>query len=165
VAKNLFLSPAQSFIRKGAEAAFTLTIALLWPKERIIEVYLNIAEFGPGLFGIGKASEAYFNRPASELTPEMAARFAAVLPNPKRMRVNPPSPYAQERSRWILRQMNQLTGKTFYRFDDSKKDAETEPPADSTNQSINPDTLRFDTKTDTLFRSLPDTQATPVDSF
>lgn len=156
VAKNLFLSPAQSFIRKGVEAAITLCIELLWPKERIIEVYLNIVEFGPGVFGIGKASDVYFNRPVSQLTPEMAARFAAVLPNPKRMRVNPPSPYTQERSRWILRQMNQLTGKTFYRFDDSITDAETENPADSTGQPIKPDSLSFGAEPDTLFRTLPD---------
>lgn len=113
VAKNLFLSPVQSFIRKGVEAGITIFIELLWPKERIIEIYLNIAEFGPGIFGIGKASDVYFNRPAHRLSPEMAARLAAVLPNPKRMQVNPPSPYTQKRSLWILRQMNQLTGKNF----------------------------------------------------
>jgi len=117
VAKNLFLAPTQSFIRKGIEAGITVLIEFLWPKERIIEVYLNIAEFGPGIFGIGKASQQYFNRSATELTPEMAARFAAVLPNPKRMRVNPPSPYAEERSRWILRQMTQLTGNIYYKID------------------------------------------------
>ena len=110
VAKNLYLWPAHSFFRKGVEAGITILIELLWPKERIIEVYLNIAEFGPGLFGIGKASGQFFGQSATQLTPEQSARMAAVLPSPKRMRVNPPSPYAYERSRWILRQMTQLTG-------------------------------------------------------
>lgn len=166
VAKNLFLSPAQSFFRKGVEAGITLLIELLWPKERIIEMYLNIAEFGPGLFGIGKASKVYFNRPASQLTPEMAARFAAVLPSPKRMRVNPPSPYAQERSRWILRQMNQLTGKTFYRFETNNEPSDEEPvmPPDSTFQPIQTDTVTFDIQPDTLFRDLPDSITSETDS-
>ncbi|TVR16504.1 MAG: monofunctional biosynthetic peptidoglycan transglycosylase [Balneolaceae bacterium] len=110
VAKNLYLWPAHSFFRKGVEAGITILIELFWPKERIIEMYLNIAEFGPGFFGIGKASEHFFDRSATQLTPEQAARMAAVLPSPKRMRVNPPSPYASERSQWILRQMTQLTG-------------------------------------------------------
>lgn len=166
VAKNLFLSPAQSFFRKGVEAGITLIIELLWPKDRIIEVYLNIAEFGPGLFGIGKASEVYFNRPASQLTPEMAARFAAVLPSPKRMRVNPPSPYVQERSRWILRQMNQLTGKTFYRFENDSEPSDEEPemPPDSNLQNFQPDTVSFEIQPDTLFRSLPDSTPSVSDS-
>jgi len=110
VAKNLFLTPAQSFFRKGVEACITVVIELFWPKERILEVYLNIAEFGPGLFGIGKASMELFGSAPHELEPEESARMAAVLPSPKRMRVEPPSPYAQERSLWILRQMTQLTG-------------------------------------------------------
>lgn len=166
VAKNLFLSPAQSFFRKGVEAGITVLIELFWPKERIIEMYLNIAEFGPGLFGIGKASEVYFNRPAVQLTPEMAARFAAVLPSPKRMRVNPPSPYTQERSRWILRQMNQLTGKTFYTFEPNKEPSDEEPamPPDSILKDLQPDSLSFDIQPDTLFRPLPDTEASVSDS-
>ena len=166
VAKNIFLSPAQSFIRKGIEAGITVLIELFWPKERIVEVYLNIAEFGPGIFGIGKASEVYFNRSASQLTPEMAARFAAVLPSPKRMRVNPPSPYTRQRSRWILRQMNQLTGKTFYTFeaDNQPLDEEPEMPPDSTLQNLQPDTISFDIEPDTLYRSLPDTSISITDS-
>lgn len=166
VAKNLFLSPAQSFVRKGIEAGITVLIELFWPKERIIEVYVNIAEFGPGIFGIGKASEVYFNRPAVQLSPEMAARFAAVLPSPKRMRVNPPSPYTQERSRWILRQMNQLTGKIFYTFesDNEPGDEEPEMPPDSVLQNAQPDSTFFDIEPDTLFRPLPDTSASVTDS-
>lgn len=110
VAKNLFLSPAQSLFRKGLEAGITVLIELFWPKERIIEVYLNIAEFGPGIFGAGKAADVFWNIPVSQIDADKAARMAAVLPSPKRMRVEPPSTYAYERSRWILRQMTQLTG-------------------------------------------------------
>lgn len=110
VVKNLFLWPGQSFFRKGIEAGLTVFVEFFWPKERIIEIYLNIAEFGPGIFGIGKASEEFFGLHASELEPDMAARLASVLPNPKRMRVEPPSPFAKERSQWVLRQMSHLTG-------------------------------------------------------
>lgn len=110
VAKNIYLSPAHSFFRKGVEAVITVFIELFWPKERIIEVYLNIAEFGPGIFGIGKASEIFFDQPVTALEPEMSAKLAAVLPSPKRMRVSPPSPFAEQRSEWILRQMTHLTG-------------------------------------------------------
>ncbi len=124
VAKNLYLWPAHSFFRKGVEAGITVFIELFWPKERIIEVYLNIAEFGPGLFGIGKASQHFFEKPATELHPKEAAQMAAVLPSPKRMRVNPPSPYAYERSRWILRQMAQLTGIAYVRTE-HESDEET----------------------------------------
>jgi monofunctional glycosyltransferase len=110
VAKNLYLWPAQSFFRKGLEAGITVLIELFWSKERILEVYLNIAEFGPGIFGVGTASDKFYGMDASQLDPEMSARLAAVLPSPKRMRVNPPSPFAEERSLWILRQMTQLSG-------------------------------------------------------
>lgn len=114
VAKNLYLSPAQTFLRKGFEAGITVLIELFWPKERILEVYLNIAEFGPGIFGIGKAAGHFWAISASELTPEMASRLAAVLPSPKRMRVEPPSPFTEERSLWVLRQMTQLSGVAYY---------------------------------------------------
>lgn len=170
VAKNLFLSPAQSFLRKGVEAGITVLIELFWTKERIIEIYLNTAEFGPGIYGIGKASQFYFNRAASQLTPEMAARFAAVLPSPKRMRVNPPSPYAMERSRWILRQMNQLTGKVFYTFEkDTTGTQHTNTNSDSTaqdssSQTNSPGPKIFDLSTDSLFRSLPDTMISVSDT-
>lgn len=113
VAKNLFLPPAQTYLRKGIEAVIAVTIELLWSKDRIIEMYLNTAEFGPGLFGIGKASNSLFDKSASELEPETSALFAAVLPNPKRMRVNPPSPFAEERSKWVLRQMTHYSGISF----------------------------------------------------
>ena len=136
VAKNLYLWPAESFIRKGIEAGITVLIELIWPKERIIEVYLNIAEFGPGVFGIGKASNQFFGLQASELKPDMSARLAAVLPNPKRMRVNPPSPYAEDRSRWILRQMNRLSG-----IDYVPADTTTAPEAAAEDSSAISDSL------------------------
>ncbi len=110
VAKNLYLWPGESFVRKGIEAGITILIELFWPKDRILEVYLNIAEFGPGIFGVGKAADIYFGLSPAQLEPDMSARLAAVLPSPKRMRVEPPSPYTQQRSGWILRQMTHLTG-------------------------------------------------------
>lgn len=108
VAKNLFLWPAQSWVRKGLEAYFTLLIETLWPKQRILEVYLNIAEFGRGVFGVGAASEVYFHKRAARLNPYDAALLAAVLPSPKRMRVNAPSSYVRSRQQWILAQMREL---------------------------------------------------------
>jgi len=128
VAKNLYLWPAHSFVRKGLEAGITVLIELLWPKERILEVYLNIAEFGPGVFGVGKAAETFFGIEASQLVPEQSARLAAVLPSPKRMRVHPPSPYTQERSRWILRQMTQLSGIRYLPGPVPEEDPEPEMP-------------------------------------
>ncbi len=113
VAKNLFLWPGQSFLRKGIEAWFTLWIELLWPKQRILEVYLNIVEFGRGTWGIGAASDRYFHKPAARLTRQEAALLAAVLPNPKRFRVEAPSRYVLRRQRWILRQMSSLGGRGY----------------------------------------------------
>lgn len=113
VAKNLFLWPEQSFVRKGIEAYFTVLIELLWPKQRILEVYLNIAEFGPGVYGLGAASELYFGKSAAGLWPEEAALLAAVLPNPKRLSVPRPSEYVRERQAWILAQMRGLGGVTY----------------------------------------------------
>ncbi len=115
VAKNLFLWPGRSYFRKGLEAGITLTMEVLWPKERILEVYLNIAEFGPGIYGIGKASDHFFAKEASELEAGEAARMAAVLPSPKRMRVEPPTPYVKERKDWILRNMMNLSGIAYYK--------------------------------------------------
>ena len=110
VAKNLFLWPEQSWIRKGLEAYFTVLIETLWPKQRILEVYLNVAEFGRGVFGVGAASDVYFRKRASRLNPYDAALLAAVLPSPKRMRVSAPSNYVRSRQEWILGQMRGLGG-------------------------------------------------------
>jgi len=113
VAKNLFLWSGRSFIRKGFEAYFTLLIEITWPKQRILEVYLNIAEFGRGIFGVGAASEAFFKKPPSKLRPSEAALLAAVLPNPIRLRADRPTIYVQNRCEWILGQMEQLGGAAY----------------------------------------------------
>jgi monofunctional biosynthetic peptidoglycan transglycosylase len=110
VAKNVFLWSGRSFVRKGLEAYFTVLIETLWPKRRILEVYLNIAEMGDGVFGVEAASRRYFNKPASKLTASDAALLAAVLPNPIRLRAGRPSAYVEERRGWILQQMGQLGG-------------------------------------------------------
>jgi monofunctional biosynthetic peptidoglycan transglycosylase len=108
VAKNLFLWPGRSFVRKGLEAWLTAWIELLWPKRRILEVYLNVAELGPGVFGVEAASRRYFAKPAAALEPSEAALLAAVLPSPRRLRADAPSPYVLERAGRILRQMDRL---------------------------------------------------------
>jgi monofunctional biosynthetic peptidoglycan transglycosylase len=109
-AKNLFLWNGRSFVRKALEAGLALSIDALWPKKRILEVYLNIAEFGRGVYGVEAASRLYFGIHASQLSPEQAARLAAVLPNPKRLSAAQPSAYVWERVAWIRSQMAQLSG-------------------------------------------------------
>lgn len=110
VAKNLFLWPGQSWIRKGLEAYFTVLIELCWSKQRILEVYLNVAEFGPGIYGVGLASQTFFGKSATRINASEAALLAAVLPSPKRMRAANPSPYVRSRQAWILSQMRALGG-------------------------------------------------------
>ena len=110
VAKNLFLWPGRSVVRKGLEVWFTVLLELLWSKRRILEVYLNIAEFGEYTFGVEAASQRFFHKPAARLTASEAARLAAVLPNPQRYRVDRPSAYVLKRQRWIEQQMRQLGG-------------------------------------------------------
>ncbi|WP_397322827.1 monofunctional biosynthetic peptidoglycan transglycosylase [Pantoea agglomerans] len=112
-AKNLFLWHGRSWVRKGLEAGLTVGIETVWTKRRILTVYLNIAEFGPGIFGVEAASQRYFHKPASRLTAADAALLAAVLPNPIRYRAAAPSGYVRERQQWILRQMRQLGGEGF----------------------------------------------------
>ena len=109
-AKNVFLWSSRSWVRKGFEVYFTLAIETLWPKKRILEVYLNSVEFGDGIYGVEAASRAYFGRPAKALRPSEAALLAAVLPNPHKFKVASPSPYIQGHQAWILRQMRQLGG-------------------------------------------------------
>lgn len=115
VAKNLFLWPGRSFLRKGLEAYFTALIELTWSKRRILEVYLNVIELGDGIFGVEAASQRFFRKPASLLGPEEAALLAAVLPNPLRLKADRPSAYVEERRAWILQQMGQLGGTPFVR--------------------------------------------------
>ncbi|MCH1924002.1 monofunctional biosynthetic peptidoglycan transglycosylase [Shewanella sp. C32] len=105
-AKNLFMWPSRSFIRKGLEAWFTLLLEVCWDKQRILEVYLNIVEFGPGIYGAEAAAQHYFHKPAAKLTAYEAASLAALLPNPWKLRIG--SNYMQQRSSWIRQQMRQL---------------------------------------------------------
>jgi monofunctional biosynthetic peptidoglycan transglycosylase len=113
VAKNLFLWEGRSFIRKGVEAYFTLLIEIFWSKERILEVYLNIAEMGDMIFGVGAASKSYFNKHPGELIIDQAALLAALLPNPKKYSVKSSSDYVLKRKEWIKRQMKSLGGTNY----------------------------------------------------
>ncbi|MBS0851391.1 monofunctional biosynthetic peptidoglycan transglycosylase [Enterobacter sp. JGM127] len=112
-AKNLFLWDGRSWVRKGLEAGLTLGMETVWSKKRILTVYLNIAEFGEGVFGVEAASQHYFHKPASKLSPAEAALLAAVLPNPIRFKASAPTGYVRSRQAWILRQMRQLGGEGF----------------------------------------------------
>lgn len=108
VSKNLFLWSGQSWIRKGLEVYFTAAIEVFWSKRRILEIYLNIAEFEDGVYGVGAASRRIFNKSPHELTPREAALLAAVLPAPKRWSARMPDPYVLERVAWIQQQARQL---------------------------------------------------------
>lgn len=110
VAKNVFLWQGRSWFRKGLEVYFTFMIELVWSKQRILEVYLNEAEMGKGIFGIEAAAKKYFKKPASRLTRTEAAMIAASLPNPVRYSVKPASAYVSRKYPWVLRQMNNLDG-------------------------------------------------------
>ena len=108
VAKNVFLWQGRSWIRKGLEVYFTKMIEWIWGKRRILEVYLNVAEMGKGIFGVEAASQAYFKKPAAKLTRRQAALIAACLPNPKKYTVKPISGYVAAKSGWVQRQMRFL---------------------------------------------------------
>ncbi len=110
VAKNLFLWSGRSYVRKALEAYFTLLIEACWPKRRILEVYLNIAEFGGGIYGAEAAAQRYFHTTAAKLSRGDAAVLAAVLPNPLLLSAAAPSAYVQSRRDWILGQMQALGG-------------------------------------------------------
>lgn len=108
VAKNLFLSPSRSFWRKGAEVWFTVLLEMFWNKQRILEVYLNIAELGNHIFGIEAASQHFFGISAKNLSAKQAALLATTLPNPKKYRADRPTNYLRERQTWILQQMQNM---------------------------------------------------------
>ena len=110
VAKNLYLWPGRSLVRKGLEAWLTAWIEASWPKRRILEIYLNTAEFGPGVFGAEVASTRFFGKPARALSRREASLLAAVLPNPKKMRAARPSEYVENRAAAIRRAGEQLGG-------------------------------------------------------
>ena len=109
-AKNVFLWQGRSWFRKGLEVYFTAMIELIWGKRRILEVYLNVAEMGKGIYGVEAAARTYFRKPASALTRAEASQIAACLPNPVRYTVKPLSRYASIRSGWVMRQMTNLEG-------------------------------------------------------
>jgi monofunctional biosynthetic peptidoglycan transglycosylase len=113
VAKNLFLWSGRSYVRKGLEAGFTLLIEVCWPKERILEVYLNIAQFGPDVYGVQAAAQHYYHKDARRLNRADSALLAAVLPNPVRLRVEAPSNYVLSRRDWIAGQMAELGGTSY----------------------------------------------------
>jgi len=115
VAKNLWLWPGRSWLRKGIEAYFTVLIETLWPKRRILEIYLNVAEFGPGVFGAGAASQRFFGEPPARLDREEAARLAAVLPSPRRMHADRPSDYVRLRADKIESEAARLGGPAYLR--------------------------------------------------
>lgn len=108
VAKNVFLWQGRSYVRKGLEVYFTFMIELIWGKERILEMYLNVAEMGKGVFGIEAAAQRYFKKPASKLTRTEAAMIAASLPNPIKYTVKPASKYVNKKYPWVIQQMNFL---------------------------------------------------------
>src|SRR5690606_29767375 len=110
-----FLWQGRSFVRKALEAYFAVLIEMCWTKERILEVYLNIAEFGPGVFGVEAASREFFGSTAAKLSVNDAALLAAVLPNPSALRAARPSDYVRERQRWIAGQMRLLEERGHYR--------------------------------------------------
>lgn len=110
VAKNVFLWQGRSMVRKGMEVYFTFMIENVWSKKRILEMYLNVAEMGKGIFGVQAAAKAYFNKDAKNLTRAEAAMIAASLPNPKLYTVKPLSSYVANRYNEIMRQMNNLDG-------------------------------------------------------
>lgn len=113
VAKNLFLWSGRSWLRKGLEAYYTALIEFSWPKRRILEVYVNIVEFGDGVYGAEAAAQRYFGKSAAQLDASDSALLAAVLPNPKRLRADKPSAYVLRRQRWVARQVRQLGGPNY----------------------------------------------------
>jgi len=115
VARNLFLWPGRSFVRKGLEAYFTVLLQALWPKERILEVYLNVAQFGRGIYGVEAAARRFYHQPAARLTAGQAALLAAVLPNPLHWHVERPSRFVAWKQQWILAQMRNLGGAAYLR--------------------------------------------------
>lgn len=107
-AKNVFLWQGRSWLRKGLEVYFTFLIELFWSKERIMEVYLNVIEMGPGIYGTEAAAQYYFKKPASKLSASEAALIAAILPNPLKWSASKPTPYIQRKKVWIMRNMKRM---------------------------------------------------------
>jgi monofunctional biosynthetic peptidoglycan transglycosylase len=113
LAKNLFLWQGRSWVRKGLEAWYTVLLEALLPKQRILELYANVAEFGDGVYGAEAAAQRFFGKPAARLTLSESARLAAVLPAPKKYNARRPGPYVLKRARWIERQVRRLGGASY----------------------------------------------------
>jgi len=109
-AKNVFLFPQRSYVRKAFEVYFTFLIEIFWSKKRIMEVYLNVIEMGDGIYGAQAASKAFFKKDADKITSAEAATIAAVLPNPRKWNAGKPTAFINKRKSWILRQMGHLRG-------------------------------------------------------
>lgn len=122
VAKNVFLWPSRSWVRKGFEVYFTFLIETFWSKERIMEVYLNVIEMGDGIYGAEAASQAYFNKSAIEINKRQAATIAVTLPNPRKFNAKRPTNYLNGRINWAMQQMRYWGGKLDY--DKEKKEEE-----------------------------------------
>lgn len=105
-AKNVFLWPGRSYIRKAFEVYFTLLIELFWSKERIMEVYLNSIEMGNGIYGAEAAAQYWFKKPAMKLSKDESAAITSILPNPRKYVANPPGPYIMKRKEWVKKQMS-----------------------------------------------------------
>jgi monofunctional biosynthetic peptidoglycan transglycosylase len=146
-AKNVFLWPARSYIRKGLEAYFTILIEIFWSKDRIMEAYLNVIELGPGVYGVEAASKKFFKKPAKKLNLSEAALLAAVLPNPIKFKVDRPSAYISRRQKRIMGRMNSTIEKPIkvddnsdfldikFDEDDSKDENVTTPSSASSVES------------------------------
>lgn len=119
-AKNVFLWPGRSYVRKGFEVYFTLLIEIFWSKERIMEVYLNSIEMGNGVYGAESAAQYWFHKDAKKLSKDDAAAIAAILPNPRRYVANPPSAYVSKRKEWIKQQMSYWGNELDYDEEDDK---------------------------------------------
>lgn len=169
-AKNVFLWPARSWLRKGLEAYFTVLIEFFWSKERILEMYLNVIEMGPCTYGVGAASQLYFETTADKLTKEQAALIASCLPNPKKFKLERPSAYMHKRKRKIIRLMKCLGDDYFERYSTGwsseqrdKREAEVDkaldkipvedlltPALDESNDAETPDKTVISSPLDTL---------------
>ncbi|WP_456441981.1 monofunctional biosynthetic peptidoglycan transglycosylase [Psychroserpens sp.] len=120
-AKNVFLWPSRSWLRKGLETYFAFLIELIWSKERIIEVYLNSIEMGPGIYGAEAASKYWFKKSASKLSVYEAAAIASILPNPLRYKANPATSYIEGRKSWIVKQMRYFGPLNYPNRDDNNE--------------------------------------------
>jgi monofunctional biosynthetic peptidoglycan transglycosylase len=168
-AKNVFLWPARSWLRKGLEAYFTVLIEFFWSKERILEMYLNVIEMGPCTYGVGAASELYFETTADRLTREQAALIASCLPNPKKFKLEKPSAYMQKRKRKIMRLMKCLGDDYFERYGSewsTEKRDKKEAEVDRALEKIPVEDLLVPVVDDAISSESPDTtvNTSPLDT-